>query len=434
MAPKPPPEAIEELPPDQRPDGNNVAWIPGYFAWDDERNDFLWVSGIWRDLPPGREWVSGYWGNPAKVRSGPPATGRMRDVSEVEYLTEPPQSIEEGPSVAATDPDQTWLPGSWVWQQNRYAWRPGFWATVQPNWVWVPDHYRWAPRGYVYVDGYWDYSSTVAAYFFAPAYFNANLYSRPGFSYSPSMVINLNAFTDHLFVRSGYGHYYFGDYYASNYGTSGFYPWFSFQQHRATIRFMRMTAGGIATTVVGNNASQPTSGAGGTMKGAGRRAHGQFKCAKQTGEVHRGGPRVSRSLTTNSQRAKTTNAGSRRSTKTNVNRSASAIKTCATYRDERQKREIKPAEADVEKTPAKASPNKVKRDPISDHGEARQSVLQGASASAETADSQSRSQGRATTQKAGEQYRNFAGRAEGGDAAGGTRSPQRQPDGDQAQH
>lgn len=54
-------EAIEEVPPEQKPTGDNVDWIPGYWAWDDERTDFLWVSGIWRSLPPGRQWVSGYW-------------------------------------------------------------------------------------------------------------------------------------------------------------------------------------------------------------------------------------------------------------------------------------------------------------------------------------------------------------------------------------
>ena len=62
VVPKAPPAEIEELPPEQRPEGANVAWIPGYWGWDDERSDFLWVSGIWRDLPPGRQWVSGYWG------------------------------------------------------------------------------------------------------------------------------------------------------------------------------------------------------------------------------------------------------------------------------------------------------------------------------------------------------------------------------------
>ena len=57
-----PPDPIEELAPDHRPEGANVAWIPGYWGWDDERSDFLWISGIWRSLPPGRQWVPGYWG------------------------------------------------------------------------------------------------------------------------------------------------------------------------------------------------------------------------------------------------------------------------------------------------------------------------------------------------------------------------------------
>ena len=65
---KTPPDPIEEVPPEERPEGDNVAWIPGYWAWDDERNDFLWVSGTWRALPPGREWMSGYWAQtPARL-------------------------------------------------------------------------------------------------------------------------------------------------------------------------------------------------------------------------------------------------------------------------------------------------------------------------------------------------------------------------------
>ena len=62
VVPKAPPAAIEELPPDQKPEGANIAWIPGYWGWDDERSNFLWVSGVWRALPPGRQWVPGYWG------------------------------------------------------------------------------------------------------------------------------------------------------------------------------------------------------------------------------------------------------------------------------------------------------------------------------------------------------------------------------------
>src|SRR5437870_3068612 len=58
---KEPPAPVEEIAPDQKPDGNNVQWIPGYWDWDDEQENFLWVSGFWRDVPPGREWVPGHW-------------------------------------------------------------------------------------------------------------------------------------------------------------------------------------------------------------------------------------------------------------------------------------------------------------------------------------------------------------------------------------
>ena len=153
-------------------------------------------------------------------------------MSEVEYLPEPPATVEAGPNVAAPSPDDTWLPGSWVWQNNRYAWRPGFWAAVQPNWDWVPAHYVWAPRGYVYVDGYWDYSLGRRGVLFAPVYFGADVYGRRGFSYSPTTVIDLAAFTAHLFLRPQYQQYYFGDYYAADYQAAGFYPAYSYNSGR----------------------------------------------------------------------------------------------------------------------------------------------------------------------------------------------------------
>src|SRR5437762_1669587 len=43
VVPKEPPAPIPEVPPDQKPQGQNVQWISGYFAWDDDRTDFLWV-------------------------------------------------------------------------------------------------------------------------------------------------------------------------------------------------------------------------------------------------------------------------------------------------------------------------------------------------------------------------------------------------------
>jgi hypothetical protein len=91
-----------------------------------------------------------------------------------------------------------------VWQNGRYAWRPGFWAAAQADWDWVPAHYVYAPRGYVFVDGYWDYSVGRRGVLFAPVYFNADVYARPGFSYSPATVIDLGVFVNHLFLRPQY--------------------------------------------------------------------------------------------------------------------------------------------------------------------------------------------------------------------------------------
>jgi hypothetical protein len=222
-----PPAAIEELPPDRKPEGANVAWIPGYWGWDDERSDFLWVSGVWRALPPGRQWVPGYWGRSTQGFQWTSGYWADARASEVEYLPEPPATVEVGPNIAASSADQTWLPGCWVWQQNRYAWRPGFWAAVEPDWVWIPAHYVWAPRGYVFVEGYWDYSIGRRGVLFAPVYFHAGVYAQPGFSYSPATVIDLGVFASHLFMRPQYQHYYFGDYYATDYRSAGFLPWFS---------------------------------------------------------------------------------------------------------------------------------------------------------------------------------------------------------------
>ncbi len=278
VVPKAPPAAIEELPPEQKPEGANVTWIPGYWGWDDERSDFLWVSGVWRALPPGRQWVPGYWGNSGRAFQWTSGYWADANMSDVEYLPEPPDTVEAGPNIAAPSADSSWLPGCWVWRQNRYAWRPGFWATVQPNWVWIPDHYMWAPRGYVFVDGYWDRPIDRRGVLFAPVQFNASVYSRPGFSYSPTTVIDLSVFTNHLFLRR-----------ATNTTTSATTtpptiraPGSSPGSHsnpvtRATIRFTRTSAGSTGRTLSGSTAWKQTSGGVATRRTSDHRIRGRTK-------------------------------------------------------------------------------------------------------------------------------------------------------------
>jgi hypothetical protein len=140
--------------------------------------------------------------------------------------------VEAGPNIAAPSVDYGWTPGCWIWYQSRYAWRPGYWALGRADWDWTPAHYVWTPRGYIFIGGFWDYPVERRGVLFAPVYFESGVYARRGYHYSPTIVIDLAVFTDHLFLRPHYQHYYFGDYYAPSYHQGGFYASFSFQSGR----------------------------------------------------------------------------------------------------------------------------------------------------------------------------------------------------------
>ena len=228
------PEPIEEIPPDQQPEGDNVTWISGYWAWDDDQSDFIWISGIWRNLPPGRQWVPGYWseidGGQSQWTSGYWADSTEETVSYIE--TVPPRNIDEGPNIEAPSAEHSWIPGNWMWNESRYAWRPGYWVPQRENWNWVPSRYNWTRRGYVHVDGYWDHAIARRGVLFAPVSYRNGYYRTPNYIYTPSIVVALNVFSDHLFVRPRSSHYYFGDYYAPRYRDAGIFASFSWHSGR----------------------------------------------------------------------------------------------------------------------------------------------------------------------------------------------------------
>ncbi|MEI6607536.1 MAG: hypothetical protein WCP35_19675, partial [Verrucomicrobiota bacterium] len=231
VVPKVPPTAIEEIPPGERPVGNNVTWIPGYWTWDDERTDFVWVSGTWRALPPGRQWMPGYWGQTTAGYQWTSGYWADAAAKETTYLPAPPATVEDGPNVAAPSVDYRWTPGSWIWNENRYAWGPGYWARGRVDWDWSPSHYVWTPRGYVYVGGYWDYPVSRRGSLFAPVYFDSGVYSQAGFAYAPSIAIDLAVFAEVLFLRPHYNHYYFGDYYDNSYQKNGYFSAYAYQNN-----------------------------------------------------------------------------------------------------------------------------------------------------------------------------------------------------------
>src|SRR5206468_12301606 len=183
----------------------------GYWSWDDDKQDYLWVSGFWRVPPPNRNWVPGSW---RTVNGQWQWTGGFWAEAaqpEITYLPQPPAPVPDaGPSTPAPGADYLYAPGCYVYREARYAWRPGFWYVHRPGWVYVPAHYSWTPYGYVFVDGYWDFPLRQRGVLFAPVYFSPVVYARPAFIYTPRYVVYDDALYGALFVRPG-GGYYFGD-------------------------------------------------------------------------------------------------------------------------------------------------------------------------------------------------------------------------------
>lgn len=238
-----PPQPINEVPPEIKPKDDDAQWIPGYWAWDDEEEDFLWVSGMWRIPPPGHRWMPGYW-TEAEAEAGYhwiPGTWVKADVRQVSYQPYPPESQERGPTSPRPSDDHFWVPGCWEYHEDDYRWRPGYWSPHQYGWAWVPAHYRPAARGVVFVNGYWDYPSYRRGQLFAPVRFQGRAYTAAGFRYRPYAAIDSRTqLMIHLWARPAQHHYYFGDYYADHYRQRGFQPWY--QYHAAQRGYAPMLA------------------------------------------------------------------------------------------------------------------------------------------------------------------------------------------------
>ena len=227
VAPTQPPANIVENPPSDKPVGDQYVWVPGYWAWDSERNDYIWVSGCWRAAPPGRYWVPGYW---SKTGLGwewvPGFWAQVSNVQQIEYLPAPPVIADvEPPGPPPTD-DNIWVPPCWYWYQGQYIWRNGYWLTAQEGWLWTPSHYVCTPRGYVFAAGHWDYPLRSRGVLFAPVYIPRHVWERPGFSLSLGVAVDIGALQLNLFTCPRYCHFYFGDYYDDFYIGIGIFPRF----------------------------------------------------------------------------------------------------------------------------------------------------------------------------------------------------------------
>jgi WXXGXW repeat (2 copies) len=220
-----PPDPIAEEPPDQRPAGANVRWIPGYWQWDADRRNFLWVTGTWRNMPDNRRWVVGYW---APVQGGYYwVSGHLAAEGEQDFqIVAQPPALRQEEMGNPPDDHSFYIPGTWFYTNEGYQWRAGYWADIQQGRIWQPARYIWTPQGYVFVSGYWDVDFDQRGMLFAPVYFEQPLWNTPGWVYRPRYIINPITLLASLFLNARLGHYYYGDYYGNTYANAGFLPWY----------------------------------------------------------------------------------------------------------------------------------------------------------------------------------------------------------------
>jgi len=94
------------------------------------------VSGCWRAKPPGREWVPGYWREEGERWQWVPgfwteaAATQDDNGKQVTYFPAPPAPPKTAPPGPPPNPDTFYVPGYYVWNGARYAWRPGIWVVA----------------------------------------------------------------------------------------------------------------------------------------------------------------------------------------------------------------------------------------------------------------------------------------------------------------
>ena len=247
---KQPPKPIEAVAPQQKPEGEGYQWIGGYWGWDEDRSDFLWISGVWR-IPPPEDAV------------GARLLGRNRGPLAVGFRLLGPRLASPRASRSSTCP------------RHRPPWRPAPAARPPPTTTSGARLLGLAPEplpvanpllgpgpDFLGVDplalrvdaqrlrlraGPLGLHLAASRVSFCPVYFHRPIYLHAGYRFVPSVVIYGNVLHQHLFCRPQYGHYYFGDYYASLRAV-GHLPWFSlYHSRRPASRFTPITAGISAT-------------------------------------------------------------------------------------------------------------------------------------------------------------------------------------------
>lgn len=191
IAQEPPNLINERIPAGQ--DDQEMLWIPGYWSWSAERNDFIWISGVWRRPPPGQFWVPGSWEQFDEGWVYLKGFWSPTPEAELTFLSNPPPDAIEEDIPDSPDDNYFWVTGYWIYSTeiDDYIWLPGEWKQMDPNWIFTPAQYIWQPEGYVFVPAYWDWLLEERGQAYAPISVERDALEREPafFDYEPTVVV-----------------------------------------------------------------------------------------------------------------------------------------------------------------------------------------------------------------------------------------------------
>ncbi len=192
-----PPKTLQENPPSAPAIG--LVWIPGYWGWDNQIEDFIWVTGVWRKPPPGMNWISGFW-DQSEVGHVWIRGFWYKSVPEKLSYTDlpPPDPLDE--KVAQSETNQEfWAPGFWEYSplQGRYSWVKGSLQAFDRDWVYIPATYVWRPGGYIFIPPYWDYPLVDRGVAYSPLFIEPS--KRMGYVVNPSITLEPDSILRRLF-------------------------------------------------------------------------------------------------------------------------------------------------------------------------------------------------------------------------------------------
>lgn len=208
-----PPAPLAEAVPKVYP-GPGAMWIPGYWDFDAEENDWTWVSGTWRFPPAGHAWINGYWHSAAGGWQRVPGiwypsfAGQARLAYVAPSTIRPPMQPPPPRPARGDDPGLVFIPGEWQALGNRLQWVSGKRIGFPEGRGWTPGRIAWTPAGALPVSGHADLSPETRGWAFAP------VRARPGAAIEPQWIWTARAWLEFAW-RDPEGPYRLGDYHGT---------------------------------------------------------------------------------------------------------------------------------------------------------------------------------------------------------------------------